>query len=99
MGCLFAFFALGVPRLSVLLLWMARPAYFTETLGNSWLLGPLIGFFFLPLTTLLYVLLWTPGTGIVGIDWLWLGIGLLLDLGAIFGSGWVQRRGDSGYKG
>ncbi len=99
MGCLFASFALGIPRLAVLLLWMARPEYFASVLSNSWLLGPLIGVFFLPITTLLYVLLWTPNVGLTGLDWLFVGIGLLLDLAAIFGSGWVQRRSGSGYKG
>ncbi|MBE2238261.1 MAG: hypothetical protein IAE81_10750 [Caldilineaceae bacterium] len=99
MGCLFAFFAIGAPRLAVLLLWMARPETFAATLSNSWLLGPLIGIFFLPLTTLLYVLLWAPGVGLVGLDWLWVGLAFLLDIGALFGSGWAQRRSGSGYKG
>lgn len=99
MGCLFAFFALGIPRMAVLLLWMARPEYFASVLSNSWLLGPLIGVFFLPITTLLFVLLWTPNVGLTGLDWLFVGIGLLLDLAAIFGSGWFQRRSGSGYKG
>ena len=43
MGCLFGFFALGVPRMAVLLLWMARPEYFAAVLSNSWVLGPLLG--------------------------------------------------------
>ena len=99
MGCLFAFFALGMPRLAVLLLWRARPAYFANTLSNSFLLGPLIGVFFLPLTTLMYVLLFTPGTGLTTLDYVWVGIALLLDLAALFGSGWANRRRGSGYKG
>lgn len=99
MGCLFALFALGIPRMAVLLLWMARPEYFASVLSNSWLLGPLIGVFFLPIATLLFVLLWTPGVGLTGLDWLFVGIGLLLDIAAIFGSGWFQRRSGSGYKG
>lgn len=100
MGCLFAFFALGVPRLAVLTLWMARPEYFASVLSTSWILGPMVGVFFLPIATLLYVLLWTPDVGLVGLDWLWVGIGLFLDLAAIFGSGWYQRRSSSsGYTG
>lgn len=99
MGCLFALFALGIPRMAVLLLWMARPEYFASVLSNSWLLGPVVGFFFLPIATLLFVLLWTPNVGLTGLDWLFVGIGLLLDLAAIFGSGWFQRRSGSGYKG
>ena len=32
-------------------------------------------------TTLMYTILWTPGTGVSGWDWLWIGIAFVLDLG------------------
>ena len=47
---------------------------------NTFIL-PCLGFLFLPFTTLMYVILWTPGVGLTGWDWLWLGIAVLLDLG------------------
>lgn len=99
MGWLFALFALGVPRLAVLLLWMARPEYFADVLSNSFVLGPLVGVFVLPLTTLMYVLLWTPSVGLAGLDYVWIGLALILDLGAMVGSGWFSRRSKSGYTG
>ena len=60
MGCLFAIFAGLFPRLGVLLIWLARPILFTAAFGGFWL-WPILGIIFLPFTTLIYVLLWTPG--------------------------------------
>ena len=98
MGCLYTFFAIGVPRFAVLLLWMARPTYFTAALGGS-IIWPLIGLFFLPLTTLMYSLLWVPGAGVTGWEWLLVIAAFLLDIGALGGIGYVRRRQGSGYTG
>ena len=84
MGCLFAIFAGLFPRLGVLFIWLARPAYFSAAFGGFWL-WPLLGVIFLPFTTLMYVLLWSPGVGLVGLDWIWLLLAIVLDLGG-FGS-------------
>lgn len=95
MGCLFLIFAGAFPRLAVLLIWIARPQLFSAAFGGAWLL-PLIGVFFLPLTTLMYVLLWTSN-GIVGFDWFWLVLAFLLDLGSIGSSGYANRDRVPGY--
>ena len=50
---------------------------------------PLVGAIFVPWTTLAYLIVF-PG-GVVGQDWLWLGLGLLIDLGAHFGGGYRNR--------
>ena len=65
-GCLFAVFAGLFPRLAVLLIWLARPLYVDAVFGGNWL-WPVLGVIFLPLTTLMYVLMWTPGIGLVGL--------------------------------
>lgn len=90
MGCLFAIFAGMFPRLGVLLIWLARPAIFSTAFGGSWF-WPLLGIFFLPFTTVIYVLLWAPSGNIGGFDWLWLGLAVLIDLGAIGGSGYANK--------
>ncbi len=90
MGCLFAIFGAFFPRLAVLFIWLARPAYFSAAFGGSWLL-PVLGVIFLPFTTLLYVLLWSPGIGLVGLDWLWLLFALVLDLGNVGSTGYANR--------
>ena len=67
------------PRLATLIIWMARPQLFSDAFGGSWF-WPLLGIVFLPFTTLMYVLLWSPATGVAGGDWFWLGLAVLLDL-------------------
>lgn len=78
MPCLFVLLAGMFPRVADILLWIARPNFFLNAFGGSWI-WPLLGIIFLPFTTLMYVLLWSP-TGLVGWDWLWLGVAVLLDL-------------------
>jgi hypothetical protein len=43
-------------------------------------LVPLLGFIFLPYTTIMYVLVWSPGIGVVGWDWIWVLLGVGLDI-------------------
>ncbi len=90
MGCLFAIFAGLFPRLGVLFIWLARPALFSAAFGGNWL-WPLLGVIFLPFTTLMYVVLWSPGVGLAGLDWLWLIVAVFLDLGHLGGTGYVNR--------
>ena len=52
----------------------AGPALFEAAFGGAWL-WPVLGIVFLPITTLFYVVLWSPA-GIVGWDWFWLVPGL-----------------------
>ena len=51
----------------------------------------------MPLTTLMYVLLWNRATGISGFDGFWLFLALLLDLGGIGSSGYTNRDRYPGY--
>ncbi len=88
MGCLLAMFAGLFPRLALLVLWIARPAIVGAAFGTFLL--PLLGFIFLPFTTLIYVLVYTPGVGVVGLEWVWVIIALLLDVGH-WGAGYTQR--------
>lgn len=97
MGCLFLLFAGFAPRLATLFIWLARPAFFSAAFAGSWL-WPLLGILFLPLTTLMYVLLWSPA-GLSGFDWFWLFLSVLLDIGAIGSSGWANRDRVPGYGG
>jgi hypothetical protein len=78
MGCLLALLAALSPRLVIFLFWLARPAQFDAAFGGP--IIPLLGIIFLPFTTLMYVLVYTPGVGLVGADWLWVGIALVIDI-------------------
>ena len=73
MGCLFAIFAGAFPRLATLFIWLARPQLFAAAFGGAWI-WPLLGILFLPFTTLMYVLLYTPASGSprgIGCGWCW----------------------------
>jgi hypothetical protein len=76
--CLFAILAGVAPRLAFGIFWIARPNVVEAVYGTF--IWPLLGLIFLPFTTLMYTILWTPGVGVTGIDWLWVGIALVLDL-------------------
>jgi hypothetical protein len=89
-GCLFAVFAGFFPRLATLFLWLARPAMVNAAFGGSWL-WPILGIIFLPLTTLFYIFLWTPGIGLYGWDWLWIAMAVVLDIGHWGSMGYANR--------
>jgi len=89
MGCLLAIFAGFFPRIALVCLWI-----FTNDVDRAYdsFIVPLLGLIFLPLTTLVYALAWSPGGGVEGIEWLWVALALVLDLSA-YGGGARARRG------
>ena len=89
MGCLFALFAGVFPRLALLIVWLLRPNM-VDAAFTSWIV-PLLGIVFLPFTTLIYVVLYTPGRGLTGWEWFWIAICVLLDV-AHWGSAARGRR-------
>jgi hypothetical protein len=78
MGCLLVLLTAISPRLVIFLFWLARPVQFDLAFGGPIL--PLLGIVFLPFTTLMYVLVYTPRVGLVGSDWLWVGLALVADI-------------------
>jgi hypothetical protein len=92
-GCFIAFFIAFAPRLVLILAWIFSARW--EVVWQTWL-WPLLGIIFLPYTTVMYMLAYNPVTGIAGWDWMWIGLGVLLDLmkwGQIANS----RKGIPGY--
>ena len=83
MCCLLMVLMLIGPRAAILVWWLMDQARWMAAFAGSWL-WPLLGFIFLPWTTLAYVLAWSPG-GLVGFDWIIVGIGVLIDMSSWFG--------------
>lgn len=79
-GCLLAFSAAVAPRVILILAWIFSNRWPLVWQGDF--LVPLLGIIFLPYTTIMYMLAYSvaPPTGIDGIDWLWVLLGLFLDL-------------------
>ena len=86
-ACLFALLAAGAPRLALVLMWLLTP-WVGRAFSGSFIV-PVLGFIFLPLTTVVYVLV-SPG-GLSGFDWLLLAVGFFIDVGS-YGSGAYGRR-------
>ena len=95
LGCLLAFGLAVAPRAFLILAWLFSERW-PIVWGGDFLL-PLLGIVFVPYTTVMYMLVWSP-TGIQGWDWMWIALGLFLDV-----SHWAQtaanRKQVPGYTG
>jgi hypothetical protein len=87
MGCLLGCFGAFFPRLLTLLIWIARPVYFNAALSP---LFAILGIVFLPFTTLMYVLVYSPN-GMSGLDWFWVFLAFVLDIVGYGGSAYGNR--------
>ena len=94
-GCVFALCAAAFPRLAVLFVWLFTNRV-TIAFHNTILL-PLLGIIFLPFTTLMYVLVYNPVSGVYGWAWFWVILGFLLDLGSYSSSAYNNRNRMPGY--
>lgn len=95
MPCLFALFAGLFPRFGTLFIWLARPTMFNAAFGGSWL-WPILGIVFLPFSTLMYVILWSP-TGLTSWDWLWLIMAVVIDVMHYTSTAYYNRNRIPGY--
>ena len=88
MPCLLVIFALVFPRVALVLMFL-----FSHYLERAYhgLLLPLIGFFFLPITTLTYAWMVNTGRPIADLNLVILVVAIVIDLGAI-GGGEHHRR-------
>ena len=88
MPCLFFIFILAFPRAVLVLMF-----FFSNYLGRAYhgLLIPVLGFFFLPLTTIVYAWLMNSHRGIDGINLIFLIAAVVIDLGGL-GGGERYRR-------
>ena len=88
MPCLVGCIALFMPRLAIVLV-----VIFSNYLGSAYqtVLWPLLGFFFLPVTTLAYAWAMNTNGSVSGIYLMSVVVAVLLDLG-IIGSGASNRK-------
>ena len=89
MPCLFALLAVTFPRVVLILMWI-----FSNVLDRAYhgLLVPVLGFIFLPITTIVYAWLVTNGRPIAGFNLIILIIAVLLDAGSHSGGARYYRR-------
>ncbi len=95
MCCAFTTLVLLGPRVFILFWWLFDPQRWALAFGSSFL-WPLLGWLFLPWTTLMFVLV-APGGNIVGFDWVWLALALFSDIGSYTGGAYGNRDRIPGY--
>ena len=89
MGCLLALLVLAIPRTVMVVLWLFSD--YLATAYGTWV-WPLLGFFFLPTTTLAYAVAQNRYDGVRGIGLVLVVLGVLLDLGALGGGRGLGKR-------
>jgi hypothetical protein len=95
MCCAISTLILAGPRLLDALLWLFWPQF--SLAFKSDFLVPLLGVLLLPWTTLMYVLVWQPATGVSGFGWFLLGIGFVGDIVSYTSSAYGNRDKVPGY--
>ncbi len=87
MCCVLSILALIGPRAGIIVWWLIQPLRFSLTFST--ILWPILGIIFLPWTTLMVLIVFP--FGVEGINWIWIGLGVLMDIVAYSGSGWGNR--------
>ena len=87
MCCFITALLLAGPRLAILVWWLFSPLY-VNSIFQTWI-WPILGWIFLPWSTLMYMAV-APG-GIIGFDWILLGLGIFADMAGYFG-GYTERQ-------
>jgi len=84
---MFTTLVMAGPRLALIIWWLFSTSRFNAAFNA--IIWPILGIIFAPWTTLMYVILYQGG--ITGLDWLWMGLAILADLGSYAGGGYGNR--------
>lgn len=95
MCCFVTMLALLGPRMGALVWWLINPARFD--LAFDTFIWPFLGFLFMPWTTLMYVVVWSPVSGVGTFGWVWLALAFLTDISSYIGGGYGNRDRIPGY--
>jgi hypothetical protein len=79
MCCLAGIAGLIGPRIALAVWWILGDK--VQAVFSSWI-WPLLGLIFLPWTTLFYVIAWSAIGGVNGAWWIFVALGVALDLGS-----------------
>jgi hypothetical protein len=89
MPCLLVLVILAFPRVALILMFLL-----TNILQRAYdgLLIPLLGFFFLPITTIVYAWMATHHMPLEGVNLIILIVAVIIDAGGLGGGEWHRRR-------
>lgn len=87
MCCVLSLLLFIGPRIAAIAWYITDTARWSAAFGS--IIWPILGVVLLPWTTLAYV--WMSTGGVSGLEWVIVGLGLLLDVGAFGGGGYSRR--------
>jgi|HubBroStandDraft_1064217.scaffolds.fasta_scaffold07177_2 hypothetical protein len=90
MPCFLLLIVLLFPRVALALMWFFST--YLQRAFHGGLLVPILGFIFLPLTTIVYAWELNSGMPTAGINLLWLLVAVIVDLGGLGGGAHRQSR-------
>lgn len=88
MGCCFGIVGLAAPRVALFFVWIFSDWISRAIDSRFWFL---LGFLFLPFTTLAYILVYHWGNGVHGFGWFLVALAFVVDIGSYAGSGYTNR--------
>ncbi len=91
MGCILALLALITPRIVIVLLFLFT-GYLHSAYSGVSLVWPILGFFFLPLTTLAYAFAINTHGSVTDLYLVIVIVAILIDIGSFGGSARVSKR-------
>ena len=89
MCCLVSLLLILGPRFALLVWWLTDQVRWALTFDNQ-ILIPLLGFLFLPWTTMMYVLVWSAG-GLDAGAWILVAFAFVIDLASMGGGVFTNR--------
>jgi hypothetical protein len=92
--CLFFSLLLLGPRAAIILWWLIEPNRWDAAFDTA--LWPILGFIFVPWTTVMFVAV-APFGNVAGWDWFWLLLALLVDLSTWSSNAYTNRGRIPGY--
>jgi hypothetical protein len=87
MCCFFTILLFLGPRFAAIVWWLFQPVRWNLVFDTF--IIPILGIIFLPWTLLMYVIV-APG-GLTGLEWVFVGLMLVFDIGSYVGGGWGNR--------
>jgi hypothetical protein len=92
--CMFFTLLLAGPRVGIVLWWLVNPDRWDNAFNS--VIWPILGFLFLPWTTLAFVAV-APFGNVASWDWFWLALAFIVDLSSYGSSGYGNRDRIPGY--
>ena len=89
MCCVFTVLLFLGPRVGSITWWLIQPARWDVAFGS--IIWPILGIIFVPWTTLMYVAVNNPVTGISLLGWLFIALAVFADVSQLAGSGYFNR--------